>query len=67
MCSQKLKDRHLLAWIVGLVALDVLFLIIWATVDPLHRTLVSLPPQVGSDGDDDDGDDDDDSDGGKWW
>ena len=46
MCGQKLKDRHLLAWIGGLVALDVLFLAIWSGVGPLHRALVPLPLQV---------------------
>ncbi|XP_070200944.1 gamma-aminobutyric acid type B receptor subunit 2-like, partial [Littorina saxatilis] len=43
-----LKDRHLLAWIFGLVGLDVVFLAIWASVDPLQRQLAFLPLEVDS-------------------
>ncbi|KAK7466024.1 hypothetical protein BaRGS_00037425 [Batillaria attramentaria] len=38
----RMKDRHLLAWLLGLVALDILFVSLWAAIDPLHRATSTL-------------------------
>ena len=46
-CRQVVKDKHLLSIVAVVLTIDVVILVIWQVIDPLHITDVYLPQQVG--------------------
>lgn len=46
LCVQKVKDLHLLAWLIVLVTLDLFFLVLWNIINPLRRDTKPLEVQV---------------------